>query len=134
MSESIDPYVERASGRESFDEAVGDARWASLGFSMSERLRAIRELRGLSQKRLATVAGLSRTVVSNLERNQHTGSRSSDPTLSTVYRLAYALRVPPAMLLPGVVDELGDVCWERFEPVSLVEMLNLAEESALRPD
>lgn len=31
------------------------------------------------------------------------------------------------MLLPGVVDELGDVCWERFEPVSLVEMLNLAE-------
>ena len=66
MSESIDPYVERASGRESFDEAVGDARWASLGFSMSERLRTIRELRGLSQKRLATVAGLSRTVVSNL--------------------------------------------------------------------
>ncbi|WP_257997285.1 helix-turn-helix domain-containing protein [Corynebacterium tuscaniense] len=125
MDTTRDPYVDHASGRETFDEVVSDSRWASLGFSMSERLRAIRELRGLSQKRLATVAGLSRTVVSNLERNQHTGARSSDPTLSTVYRLAYALRVPPAMLLPGVVEELGDVCWERFEPVSMAEMLNL---------
>ncbi|KAA8738409.1 helix-turn-helix domain-containing protein [Corynebacterium tuscaniense] len=124
MSGTPDPYGDHACGRETFDEVVSDARWASLGFSMSERLRAIRELRGLSQMRLATVAGLSRTVVSNLERNQHTGARPSDPTLSTVYRLAYALRVPPAMLLPGAVNELGEICWENFEPVSMTEMLN----------
>ena len=64
-------------------------------------------MRGLTQARLAELAGVSRSLVSNLERNDYNGDRAADPTLSTVYRLAGALHVPPAALLPGagqVVD------------------------------
>lgn len=101
-------------------------RWASFGFSMSARLRSVREMRGLSQVRLAELAGVSRTLVSNLERNQYNQSRAADPTLSTIYRLAYALRVPPAILLPAAGEEVGEVCWESYDLPSLREIQNLA--------
>ena len=37
--------------------------------------------------------------------------------MSTIYRLAYALRVPPAVLLPAVGEEVGELCWEALERV-----------------
>lgn len=97
------------------DGVMSGARWASFGFSLSARVRAIRQMRGLSQGRLAELTGLSRTLISNLERNQYNSERSADPTLSTVYRLAYGLRVPPALLLPAVGEEVGEMCWESLE-------------------
>lgn len=86
------------------------AYWASYGHSMASRLRAIRALRGLSQARLAELAGVSRNVISNLERNENAGRKPSDPQLSTVYRLAQALDVPPAVLLPAVGVKVLQVC------------------------
>ena len=75
-------------------------------------------MRGLSQVRLAELAGVSRSLVSNLERNQYNDDRSADPTISTIYRLAYALRVPPAILLPAAGQEVTEVCWEKLALVS----------------
>lgn len=88
-------------------ELLPQSHWASYALGLGNRVRALRLMRGLTQARLAELAGVSRSLVSNLERNDYNGDRAADPTLSTVYRLAGALHVPPAALLPGagqVVD------------------------------
>lgn len=59
-----------------------------------DRVRAIRAERDLSQEELARRAGLHRTAISFIERAE----RSS--TLETIERLARALRVEPADLMP----------------------------------
>lgn len=89
-------------------EPVG--HWPSYGHKLGENLRALRIMRGLSQKRLAALAGLSRNVVSNLERNENSAHRSSDPVLSTLYKLARALRVPPVVLLPAAHRPVNGIC------------------------
>ncbi|WP_041631718.1 helix-turn-helix domain-containing protein [Corynebacterium maris] len=89
-------------------EPVG--HWPSYGHKLGENLRALRIMRGLSQGRLAVLAGLSRNVVSNLERNENSAHRCSDPVLSTVYKLARALRVPPVVLLPAAHRPVNGIC------------------------
>lgn len=53
---------------------------------MVERLKQLRHARGLSQAALAKKAGLTREFLARLELGQH------DPSLTTVQRLAKALR------------------------------------------
>lgn len=91
------------------------SHWASYALSLGNRVRMVRQMRGLTQARLAELAGVSRSLVSNLERNDYNGARAADPTLSTVYRLAGALHVPPAVLLPGA----GEVVAERYTGTDL---------------
>lgn len=81
-------------------DLLPETHWASYALGLGERVRAIRLMRGLSQIRLAELAGVSRSLISNIERNDY-NDRAADPTLSTLYRLARALQVPPATLLPG---------------------------------
>jgi transcriptional regulator with XRE-family HTH domain len=57
------------------------------------RLRLLRRRRGMTQATLADKAGVSRAYLSRLEIGQH------DPPLSTILRLAKALRVRPGRLL-----------------------------------
>jgi transcriptional regulator with XRE-family HTH domain len=49
----------------------------------------------LSQERLAEAAGLDRSYVSAIERGEHL------PSLNVIVKLAHALGVPPADLIPG---------------------------------
>ena len=86
--------------------------WASYGYALSARLKVLRAMRGLTQRRLSELSGVSRSLISNLERNHYNCARSADPTLSTLYRLAHALHVPPAALLPGVDAAVGSRCQE----------------------
>lgn len=86
-------------------DVLPQSHWASYALGLGERVRAIRLMRGLSQSRLAELAGVSRSLISNLERNDY-NSKVADPTLSTCYRLASALQVPPAALLPGAADKV----------------------------
>ena len=58
-----------------------------------KQLQRLRTRRGLTQEQLAVTASLSRTFLTKLELGQH------DPTLSTLVRLAKALRVSVAELL-----------------------------------
>ena len=58
-----------------------------------KQLQQLRTRRGLTQEQLAVTAGLSRTFLTRLELGQH------DPSLSTLVRLAKALRVSVTQLL-----------------------------------
>jgi transcriptional regulator with XRE-family HTH domain len=63
------------------------------GERMAKRLKTLRRGRGLTQEALAARAGLSRTYLARLE------TARQDPTLSTLVKLAKALRVPVTALL-----------------------------------
>jgi transcriptional regulator with XRE-family HTH domain len=59
-----------------------------------KRVRELREARGLSQEELGHRARLHRTAISFVERAERSA------TLETVEKLARALRVEPADLMP----------------------------------
>lgn len=59
------------------------------------RLREVRQRAGVSQEKLAELAGLHRTYISSVER----GLRNI--SLVNIGRLAEALNVAPADLMPG---------------------------------
>lgn len=101
-------------------DLLSQAHWASYALGLGERVRAVRLMRGLSQLRLAEMAGVSRSLISNIERNDYNGARAADPTISTLYRLASALKVPPAALLPGALEEVAG----HFEARAVVEHLD----------
>lgn len=83
--------------------------WISYGRRLGLNVLELRKMRGLTQERLAELAGLTRNVVSNIERNEN-NSKSGDPVLSTVYMLARALHVPPAVILPAGDEYVEDIC------------------------
>lgn len=74
------------------DEAEHDATLRSF----AERLRAVREMGGLSQEQLDARAYMQHGEVSKIER----GCRA--PGLFTLLRLAEGLRVDPGVLLDGL--------------------------------
>lgn len=85
------------------DRVRGSLEWDTYAYSFGHRLATVRKERGYSQEKLALDSGMHRNQVSNLERgvsNREPGI--SDPLLSTVYRLARALSVPPSYLLPDI--------------------------------
>ena len=59
----------------------------------SRRLQALRHARGLSQVKLAEVAGISRAYLARVEIGRHW------PSLEVIEKLAAALKVKPAALL-----------------------------------
>lgn len=75
----------------------------------AERLRMLRLRRLLSQEALAAEVGLSATTVGLYEHAQR------EPQLSTLVRLAEALRVTPAYLLGTDQDEAEPALGELFE-------------------
>lgn len=93
--------------------------WISYGRCLGLNVQELRKMRGLTQERLAELAGLTRNVVSNIERNEN-NSKSGDPVLSTVYMLARALHVPPAVLLPAGDEYVDDICHAEGAGVDLV--------------
>ena len=64
-----------------------------LKVSLSENVRILRGLSGLSQEQLALEAGVDRTLVSKIERI------IANPTLEVITKLAVALGVSAARLL-----------------------------------
>lgn len=77
-----------------------DLQWDGYGAAVGFRLRWLRHWRGLSQLELSNLAGVHLNQVSNIERNVSSRRKPSDPHLSTLYRLAGVLGVPPMLLLP----------------------------------
>ncbi|WP_248488613.1 helix-turn-helix domain-containing protein [Tsukamurella sp. PLM1] len=106
----------------------GEIEWGTYGDSLGRRLVTVRKARGLSQEKLAELAGIHRNQVSNIERNVSSNDGVSDPHMSTVYRLAAALDVPPSMLLPDLDRRVLSRSPEQetAEAVSAVETALLA--------
>ena len=63
-------------------------------------LKDLREKAGLSQEKLAEYADLERTFVSWLE----TGKKQ--PTITTIFKISYALKITPSELLVLVQKRL----------------------------
>jgi transcriptional regulator with XRE-family HTH domain len=61
-----------------------------------QRVRSLRQERGLSQERLAELAGVHRTYVGSLERGER------NVALINIVRLGRALKVNPAVLIDGL--------------------------------
>ncbi|QNN25487.1 helix-turn-helix transcriptional regulator [Planctomycetales bacterium ZRK34] len=64
--------------------------------NFGEQVRTLREAAELSQEALAAKAGLHRTHISLIERGQRS------VRLETIERLAIALGVQPAALMPAI--------------------------------
>ncbi len=60
----------------------------AVSVTVGERLRELREARGISMRSLATRSGLSANALSMIERGK------ASPSVSTLYKLAEALGVP----------------------------------------
>ncbi|QGU03870.1 helix-turn-helix domain-containing protein [Corynebacterium comes] len=84
--------------------------WPSYGLRLGRNLYTLRRMRGLTQEQLASLSDVSRNSISNIERNLNNAGTATDPHLSIVYRLARALDVPPAALLPGGDHPVADIC------------------------
>ena len=74
----------------------------SIPVCFGKILRRMRKEAGLSQEQLALNADIQRNFVSLLELGQ------KQPTITTLFKLAEALRCNPAALVQTVVDELNN--------------------------
>jgi transcriptional regulator with XRE-family HTH domain len=72
---------------------------AEVRATISESLKKYRELRKLSQEDLATLAGVNRTFVSQIERQQ------KNVSIESLRRLANALQCEVYQLLGGKINE-----------------------------
>ena len=75
---------------------------------LGDVLRTHRKSAGMTQEQLAHEAGVHRTYVSLLERNE------KSPTLKVLMRLARALNVRPSQLLAKVEEAMNpaEAWWE----------------------
>ena len=69
--------------------------------AIGRAVRAAREHAGLSTRALAKLSGISQPLVSKVERGV------TAPSVATLYRIAEALRISPAALLPA--PDLDDI-------------------------
>lgn len=77
----------------------------------SERLRALREDRGLTQVQLANQSGITPSTVARLETDYRHGNRPGRVSVGTLEKLARVLEVPVSALLEdneSKPDENGD--------------------------
>ena len=80
-------------GRTPMRKPLPKNRVADMRRTVAANLAWHRTARGLSQEALAKASGMHRTYVSLVER------AIVDPTVGSLYRLAWALRISPARLL-----------------------------------
>jgi len=79
---------------------MDDMKAAELPAIFQRNLKAVRQLRGLSQDSLAEKLQMSRISINRWEK----GIQS--PTLDTIVKIAEALEIPPEALLSEVGSEI----------------------------
>ncbi|MEN3262573.1 helix-turn-helix transcriptional regulator [Sodalis endosymbiont of Spalangia cameroni] len=90
--------------------------------NIGKAIRLCRTQRGMSQGEVARIAGCSVSYLSMLENNKR------DPTLSTIEKISYALRVPLGMLffLGADAGELQgiDKSFQSEVAITVLDLLN----------
>ncbi|MGV0870159.1 helix-turn-helix domain-containing protein [Corynebacterium kalidii] len=101
--------------------------WKTYGSALAHRIRLLRVDADMTQEELGQRAGMSRNQVQNFERGHGTGrnGRVLNPTMEKIYQLAYALDVPPAVLLPDVGRKVRPRSRSAENPPTLEEIQNL---------
>lgn len=110
-----------------------DLHFDSYGLAFSARLRLLRAMRGLTQEELAHLSGIHRNQIVNLERNETRPEKPANPTFQNIYRLARALNVPVAVLLPGSTMAVADTCDYRLATRLEIDAVWPVEESDTAP-
>ncbi len=93
--------------------------------NISKALKLCRTQKGLTQTRLADLAGISVSYLSLLEKGKR------DPNLSTIEDLCLALKVPASifMFLASDTNELNGISNELAEKLSLTALQLIREET-----
>jgi len=104
-----------------------------------DKLRSIRELRGLSTTELAKMSGLSQSFISDIENKRRTS-----PTSKTITKLSKALRVPSAYFLEediitpfDVLSEIPDDVKDfmlKEENMPYLKLSKKAKEQGITPE
>ncbi|MBT2232288.1 helix-turn-helix domain-containing protein [Nonomuraea sp. NEAU-A123] len=79
----------------------GQARFQPQRVAFGNRIRELREAKGLSQEKLADLASIHRTYISSVERGQR------NVGLDNVFAIARALEVSPARLFEHAEETNG---------------------------
>lgn len=83
------------------------------GADIGTRVREVRKRRGLTQRELSSISGVSLSLIRKLEQGER-----SDTRLETARQLAAALRVPTTRLLAASVEEgARQTTIDQWEPV-----------------
>lgn len=72
----------------------------SINKDFGRVLRQLRKDAGLSQEQLALEAGLQRNYISMMELGQY------QPTLTTIFKVAYALKLKPSLLVSLLEEKM----------------------------
>ncbi|MEJ6549015.1 helix-turn-helix transcriptional regulator [Corynebacterium sp. USCH3] len=104
-----------------------DLDWKTYGSALAHRIRLLRVDAEMTQEELGERAGMSRNQVQNFERGHGTGKngRVLNPTMEKIYQLAFALNVPPAVLLPDVGRKVETRSRSAENPPTLEEIQNV---------
>ncbi len=88
----------------------------SLSLVIASNLKKLRTQRGLSLGQLAEVSGLSKVLLSQIEKGHN------NPTIQTIWKIANGLKVPYSALIDAPHDEMRVVTYEealtRCQPTS----------------
>ena len=76
--------------------------------TLGERIRNVRRRRGLTQRELATAAGVSESLVKKLEQGQIT-----DVRMETLHKIAVPLKVPTSHLVDRKSTRLNSSHYSR---------------------
>jgi len=82
---------------------------ADVSAAVGRAIREAREAAGLSMRALARMAEMSQPFLSHVEKG------TASPSLSSLYRLAHALGLPPSELMPAVGGPRGVTVLRRGE-------------------
>jgi transcriptional regulator with XRE-family HTH domain len=83
----------------------------SLNLIIGNKLKDIRNKRNLSLEEVAKLTGVSKAMLGQIERGQ------SNPTVSTLWKIATGLKVPFSFFIDKDQDDLKVVCQKDINPI-----------------
>ncbi|TXD72822.1 helix-turn-helix domain-containing protein [Aequorivita antarctica] len=94
---------------------------------IGDNIKRIREVKGLSQKEVITAIGMGAAQYSRIENGK------TDPSISTVEKIAKALGISMAELFTGVEDlkEVHSLDKTLMERVTLIDSLDKEEQKTI---